>query len=1061
MSSDSQVDQLRFVGYSRSSFAPRVGRPTPGRQKDSFIIVPSDTPVTQPDQNDADAATALATDAAAAATPVPAPGPSDSGTDAESRPETSCCIVGLGASAGGLEALQRFFDAVPGDSDLAYVVVQHLSPVHKSLMVDLLAKHTAMEVVQATDGVPVQRNTVYLLPPGKHLTIENCRLRLTAKDAGGGMSLPIDIFLTALARDQGPLAIGVILSGTGSDGTRGLMAIKSAGGFTAVQQPETAQFDGMPRSALATGQVDATLPPDELPARLIDHARKALARARPAANRRQRDGQTDQGADPLAQIIAVIRSVTGVDFSHYKLATLLRRIERRMQGAGLESMKEYAALLRRNSAETVNLYKEMLIGVTRFFRDEAAFRILADRVIPSLLANRSPSDMIRVWVCGCASGEEAYSLAILFAEAQERMGRSVDVKIFATDIDQDSIEVASLGEYPRAIAEDVSQERLSRYFTARGDSYVVSRDIRRMVVFAAHNIMRDPPFTKIDLLSCRNLLIYMDQPLQRKVLGLFQYALRQSGFLFLGTSETLGDLQSDFHTVDSRNKIFQSLRTGSFRLSRLLVPTVAAPLARHGDDVSSPGMEEGAAIDEAMATLMKTYVPPCLLVNDQMNILHVFGDASSLLKVPPGEATLNVLKLLPSSVAMVTGTALNRAFRSGEEFALSNIPVKDRDGVAALSLRVQPYVARKTGRRFALVVLDRANMLPLSVPDSDFDLNADAAERIRGLEQELLSRGENLQATIEELETANEELQATNEELLASNEELQSTNEELQSVNEELYSVNAEYQAKVEELTEITNDLDNLLRSTEIGTVFLDDDFVIRRFTPAAASFINIIPRDIGRSIAHLSTNIDYPDFLADIRAVFGGREPVERHVRVHDGRWVLTRILPYLTDTNQVAGVVVTFVDVTDTKQAQERLQNVLDSLPEHIAVTDRHGRIVMVNAAWRGFAERNGGGTRDGCGVGSNYLEVCLAPGVLGQDGVARAVHDGLQGILDGRAGDFTIEYPCHSSEEQRWFLMHATRLNDPDGGVVVSHINITNRKLMELRLDDGEGGEDGGGR
>lgn len=1021
------------------------------RQKDPFPIVPSDTPVTQPDQNHADPATAPATDAAVAPVPVAAPVPADSGTAMDDRPETSCCIVGLGASAGGLEALQRFFDAVPGDSDLAYVVVQHLSPVHKSLMVDLLAKHTAMEVVQATDGVPVQRNTVYLLPPGKHLTIEDCRLRLTAKDAGSGMSLPIDIFLTALARDQGPRAIGVILSGTGSDGTRGLMAIKSAGGFTAVQQPESAQFDGMPRSALATGQVDATLPPDELPARLIDHARKALARARPMPARQRRE----DGDDPLAQIIAVIRSVTGVDFSHYKLATLLRRIERRMQGAGLESMEEYAALLRRNSAETVNLYKEMLIGVTRFFRDEAAFRILAERVIPSLLANRSPSDMIRVWVCGCASGEEAYSLAILFAEAQERMGRSVDVKIFATDIDQDSIEVASLGEYPRSIAEDVSQERLARFFTARGDSYVVSRDLRRMVVFAAHNIMRDPPFTKIDLLSCRNLLIYMDQPLQRKVLSLFQYALRQSGFLFLGTSETLGDLQSDFHTVDSRNKIFQSLRAGSFRLSRLLVPTVAAPLARHGDDVSSPGMEEGAAIDEAMAALMKAYVPPCLLVNEQMNIMHVFGDASSLLKVPPGEATLNVLKMLPSSVAMVTGTALNRAFRSGEEFALSNIPVKDREGVAALSLRVQPYVARKTGRRFALVVLDRANMLPLSVPDSDFDLNADAAERIRGLEQELLSRGENLQATIEELETANEELQATNEELLASNEELQSTNEELQSVNEELYSVNAEYQAKVEELTEITNDLDNLLRSTEIGTVFLDDDFVIRRFTPAAASFINIIPRDIGRSIAHLSTNIDYPDFLADIRAVFGGREPMERHVRVNDGRWVLTRILPYLTDKNQVAGVVVTFVDVTDTKQAQERLQNVLDSLPEHIAVTDRDGRIVMVNAAWRSFADRNGGGTKGNCGVGTNYLEVCLTQDAIKQDGVARAVHDGLHRILDGKADDFTIEYPCHSSDEQRWFLMHATRLNDPDGGVVVSHINITNRKLMELRLDDGEDG------
>lgn len=964
------------------------------------------------------------------------------------RAEQTCCIVGIGASAGGLEALQRFFDNVPGDSDLAYVVVQHLSPVHKSLMVDLLAKHTSMTVVQAADGMAVERNTVYLLPPAKHLSIEEGRLRLTAKDAGSGMSLPIDIFFTALAQDQGPLAMGVVLSGTGSDGTRGLLAIKSAGGYAAVQEPETAQFDGMPRSAIATGQVDTIQPPAKLPAILIEHARRTLSRARPAHATRARD----RNSDPLAQIVATIRSVTGVDFSHYKLATLLRRIERRMHGAGLESMDDYAALLRRNNAETVQLYKEMLIGVTRFFRDESAFSALNDKVVPALLTNRSHTDMVRVWVCGCATGEEAYSIAILFAEAQERLGRSFDVKIFATDIDQDSIEIASLGEYPRSIAEDVSQERLSRFFTSRGDKYVVARDIRRMVVFAVHNIMRDPPFTKIDLVSCRNLLIYMDAPLQRKVLSLFQYALRQSGFLFLGTSETLGELSAEFQALDSRNKLFQSLRAGSHRLSRLLVPTVAAPLARHGGGDTGHAQEEAAAIDEAIGALMKAYVPPCLLVNDQMNIMHVFGDASAILKVPAGEATLNALKLLPSSVSMVVGTALTRAFRSGDEFSLSNIPVKDRGGLPAISLRVKPFVLRKTGRRFALVLLDPASpMLPM--PDSDFDFNADAAERIRGLEQELMSRGENLQATIEELETANEELQATNEELLASNEELQSTNEELQSVNEELYSVNAEYQAKVEELTEVTNDLDNLLRSTEIGTIFLDVGMVIRRFTPAAARFINIIPRDVGRSITHLSTNIDYPNFLKDIGTVFETHTPIERHVRVRDERWIQTRILPYLTDKNQVAGVVVTFVDVTEAKEAEHRLQTVLDSLPEHVAVIDADGVITMVNAAWRSFGEGNGAPALERCGPGSNYLRACAArEGTEGED-IARAVNEGLRKILAGEISHFTIEYPCHSDTEERWFMMHACRLNEMTGGVVVSHINITNRKQMELRLTAGQ--------
>ncbi|WP_431859003.1 chemotaxis protein CheB [Azospirillum sp.] len=969
--------------------------------------------------------------------------------DATERP---CCIVGIGASAGGLEALQRFFDSVPANSDLAYVVVQHLSPVHKSLMVDLLAKHTSMEVVQAADEMPVERNTVYLLPPGKHLSIEDRRLRLTAKDAVGGISLPIDIFFTALAQDLGPLALGVVLSGTGSDGTRGLLAIKAAGGFTAVQDPESAQFDGMPRSALAAGPLDAVAPPEELPDRLLEHSKKALARTPKLPAARPRDGERD----PLAQIVACIRAVTGVDFSHYKLATLLRRIERRMHAAGLDQLEDYAALLRRNNAEAVSLYKEMLIGVTRFFRDESAFAALEEKVVMPLLAKRAPNDQIRVWVCGCATGEEAYSIGMLFMEAMDRLGRPVDIKIFATDIDQDSIEFASAGEYPGAIAEDVSPERLARFFVPHGDKYCVARDLRRVVVFAVHNIMRDPPFTKMDLISCRNLLIYMDQPLQRKVLSLFQYALRQGGFLFLGTSETLGDLQPEFHTSDSRNKIFQSLRAGSYRLSRLMVPSQPAA-ARH-DDLPTPVTEETAAIDEAIASLLRTYVPPCLLVNEQMNILHVFGDPGTLLRVPPGEATLNVLKLLPSAVAMVAGTALARAFRSAEEFSLANIPVKDRPGLEAVSLRVKPFSSRKTSRRYAMVLLEPARPALPAPEEAAFDLTADTAERIRGLEQELMSRGENLQATIEELETANEELQATNEELLASNEELQSTNEELQSVNEELYSVNAEYQAKVEELTEVTNDLDNVLRSTEIGVVFLDAELVIRRFTPAAASFINIIPRDVGRSIAHLSTNIDYPNFLGDIRAVCERHTALERHVRVPDGRWIQSRILPYLTEKNVMAGVVITFVDVTAAKDAEQRLQTVIDNLPEHVAVLDPDGRITLVNRAWRRFTLEIGDRAEPAPGPGDDYVTACIRPPAVADEAAAAAMRQGLRDVLAGMQEQFSLEYPCRAPDRERWFLMSAVRMRESGGwaGAVVSHVDISNRKRMEIDISTAQTAE-----
>ncbi|WP_084536800.1 chemotaxis protein CheB [Azospirillum halopraeferens] len=986
-------------------------------------------------------------------TPTLPPSTEPNGTLPATVQDRPCCIVGIGASAGGLEALQRFFDNVPDGSDLAYVVVQHLSPVHKSLMADLLSKHTRMEVIQAADGMAVERNVVYLLPPGKHMTIDGRRLRLTAKEAATGISLPIDIFFAALAHDQGPLAIGVILSGTGSDGTRGLLAIKSAGGFAAVQDPETAQFDGMPRSAIAAAAPDTVLAPEALPGSIVEHAGRAIARARPLPARRE----PSAAGDPLAQIVATIRLVTGVDFSLYKLATLMRRIERRMHAVGLESPEDYAAFLRANSAEAVTLYKEMLIGVTRFFRDEAAFRALAAKAVTGLVRKMGQPDTIRVWVCGCATGEEAYSIAMLFIEAMEEQGRTVDVKIFATDIDQDSIEFAGTGEYPRSIAEDVNEQRLARFFQLRGERYVVSRELRRMVVFAQHNIMRDPPFTRMDLISCRNLLIYMDTPLQRKVLGLFQYALRQGGFLFLGSSESLGDLAPEFHTVDSRNKLFQSLRAGSYRLSRLLLPQRSAPPVR-GDHLSMDGHgEENLAIDEAIGVLLNTYVPPCLLVNEQLNILHVFGDAGPILRVPAGEATLSVLKLLPASVAMVAGTALNRVFRSSEEFALANIPVKDREGLSAISLRVKPFASRKSGRRYALVLLE-PTVRAVPPADTPFDLNADAAERIRGLEQELMSRGENLQATIEELETANEELQATNEELLASNEELQSTNEELQSVNEELYSVNAEYQAKVEELTEMTADLDNLLRSTAIGVVFLDDDMVIRRFTPAAASFINIIPRDVGRPIAHLSTNIDYPDFLRDIRAVFTNSTPVERHVRVGDGRWIQTRILPYLSEKNTVEGAVITFIDVTATRNAQERLRTIIDSLPEHIAVLDAEGTITMTNASWQRFAAAtatapppDGGGDMP-CGP-----PVPDGPNGLDRSPLPPAVRDGLRRVVTGEAGQYGFEYPCRSAAGSHWYLLTAVRLTAPVSGAVVSHIDVTNRKLLELRLaadDDVEG-------
>ena len=958
-------------------------------------------------------------------------------------------VVGIGASAGGLEALERLFTGMPADTGLAFVVVQHLSPDHKSLMVELLSKHTTMRVKRVEDEMAVEPDTVYLLPPKKNVVIQGDRLKLADRPPGHAVPLPVDIFFSSLAEARGDAAAAVVLSGTGSDGMRGVRDIKAAGGLVLVQDEATAKFDGMPRAAISTGLVDAILPPEEMPARLIQlthHAR--VARLDPA---------DDAVADAYPRILEHLRRQTGVDFTHYKASSILRRIERRMGVIGAASLVDYARLLGESPREITTLYKDLLIGVTRFFRDPEAFEVLRTRVVPGILESTRWDQQIRVWVAGCSTGEEAYSIGMLFLEGMESSGRRLPLKIFATDIDREALEFASAGLYPESIAVDVGPERLSRYFVKRGEGYAVGRELRSLVLFAAHNLVRDPPFTRMDHISCRNLLIYLEPVLQRKVLSLFHYALNQGRSMMIGPSETVGELADLFQVVDGKWKLHQAQGTPRSSLGESLAFGQSAERRRAPLPVPAPeraalpgGPPGNDPTDAAAAWLVSAYSPTALLVTPTCELVHVFGDAHRFLTVPAGRASLLVTDMLERTIGAAVSTAVHQAHHGQREVRYGGMLVAAEAGGASVGLRVVPLPQARGDRAHLLVILEDERREPaLQVPGEPADQAV--GQRLADLQGELQYTKENLQATIEELQTSNEELQATNEELLSSNEELQSTNEELQSVNEELHTVNQEYQAKILELSDLNADLDNLLRGTEIGTLFLDESLRIRRFTPAVAGLVNVIARDVGRSIEHFALNFEAPRFLDDLRDCLATGQHREVDALAGDGRRFQVRILPYQGGSGPQRGVVVSFIDVTDVVRQQDRLQAIVDSLPQEVAVLDGRGRITLVNAAWRRFAAANGAADDPSLGVGADYLGTSDA--CAGEEReVGRRVADGLRDVLAGRAASFSIEYPCHSPTEERWFQLNASPLPEPFEGAVVSHTNVTARKRAERALAEG---------
>lgn len=863
-------------------------------------------------------------------------------------------IVGIGASAGGLEAFEQFFTNMPFDSGMAFVLVQHLDPTHPSILGELVRRYTRMQVMEIQDGMEIKPDTAFIIPPNCDMGIINGRFQLMEPVAPRGLRLPIDYFFRSMAEDQKERAICIILSGTGTDGTLGLKEIKGAGGMAMVQEPDSAKYDGMPRSAIGSGLVDYILPPQKMPEQLIAYVKHAMSREP------NKTAKPIPKADDLFQkIFMLLRAQTGQDFSHYKQNTIVRRIERRMTVHQIARLSDYVRYLQESPIEVSTLFKELLIGVTNFFRDLDAFVALKKKAIPRLIERAMPDGPLRVWVPGCSTGEEAYSIAMLIAEYLDRTRNEMQVQIFGTDIDSDAVESARAGTYPDSIVRDVPPEYMERFFAKEENSFHVKKSIRDWIVFSRQNLAFDPPFSRIDLISCRNVLIYMGGELQQRVFPLFHYALNDEGALFLGTSETIGGFTSYFDTLDRKWKLYQKRKGSTAQALHLELPIPTSTRSDFGyqlpTDHSVAKKTSYRQLTEGM--VLKEYGPTAVLVNEKCEMLYVYGKTGPYLEHQSGEVTLNILAQARQGIKLELTTAIRKAITQKDDVRYKHLRLNVDGEERFINLLVRPVVEPPYMRGLVLVVFEDVTLQVLaSAEETSAECQPkDDSVEMRRLRQELSSTKEYLQTTIEELETSNEELKSTNEELQSSNEELQSTNEELetskeelQSVNEELTTVNTELQSKIDELSKVNNDISNLIASTEIGTIFLDVNLNIQRFTPSIRPIVNLITSDIERPFTDISTNIRGATLLEDMEEVLETLVVKEKEIQTKDGNWYLMRIRPYRTTENAIEGVVVTFVLITAQKEVQRnllKLQHAVEQSPAIVVITDTYGQVEYVN--------------------------------------------------------------------------------------------------------------------
>ncbi len=949
-------------------------------------------------------------------------------------------VIGIGASAGGLQALEEFFENIAVDIGVAFVVIQHLSPRFESMMPELLQRKTELPVYQIEDGMKIAPNSIYVIPPRTNLVVKDGLLRFIERDPER-VNFPIDLFFQSLAKEYTDKAMGILLSGSGRDGSEGLRAIGEAGGLALIQSPETVEFSEMTENALPMGLVDEVLSPHDLAQTISEIVRISRNIPLPPAN-------SHNVIQPLKlnEVLELLSKRENIDFSQYKIGTLSRRIYHRCCLTGYRSLDSYIQYLQASEEESKLLAQDLLIGSTRFFRDSEAWHLIETEVLPSLIEKIQLHQQLRIWVAGCATGEEAYTMAILVDEAINRADKIISVKIFATDIDSNALEIASRGIYSKNIAKDISQQRLERYFMDKNDSFQVKRQLREMLIFAPHDLAHNAGFSKMNLVTCRNVLIYMQSELQQQVLRTLHFSLASQGILFLGSAEVLGRLQEEFIAVNSKWKIYQKQHDSQLDLLPIIRQPLTLPVLSRGK-TNRNQLRWDTLLAELFEFCFGNHPTTCLVVDQDNKLMHIFFNSARLLEYPLGEAKSDITSIVPKPLQLPLSTALHRAKREKRPVLYAGIKLIEGDQIRNINLKVGLGISESKYDELYIVVLEEEKVLPIPKEIEPFEVNTETFNRISELEYELQQTRENLQATIEELETTNEEQQATNEELIASNEELQSTNEELHSVNEELYTVNAEYQSKIEELTELNNDLDNLLHSTEIGVIFLDRELNIRKFTPAAKKVINLKEGDINRPLKDLSHNMDYSELSNLLEQVIQNQQTIEQEITLlTTGDNYLMRIHPYWNDDGDADGLVMTFIDINEIKRVQNQLRLITDAIPVWISYVDdqqcyRFNNQVYENWFGQPSTEINGRRLED----------------VLGTD-IYEQIYEYVQKALSGESVSFDLEISPENTINPKFpmdwvsvnYVPHIIESGEVKGFFALMS-DISDRKAMEKFKDE----------